>query len=175
MSTSSAYLKKTSSPDMELVRLVAPFEHRGALIDLSLETTALFDCSDADTVIVLASMRDRLRSELGVWLTVSADYSAQLCARDVKTLSHLVALRHVVIHAESRSFAHAEIVRALLTNDEVNFDNELATIRGAYNRPAPPAPLTVWSADGGAITSELETLNIERSVTREAAELTYFS
>jgi hypothetical protein len=106
---------------------------------------------------------------------VNADYSAQLCARDVKTLSHLVALRHVVIEAESRSFAHAAIVRALLTNDEVNFDNELATIRGAYNRPAPPAPLTVWSADDNALTSELATLRFERSAERHGAALTYFS
>jgi hypothetical protein len=160
---------------MELVRLVAPFEHRDALIALSLESTALFDCSDADTVIVAASMRDQLTSEVGVWLKVSADYSAQLCARDVKTLSHLVALHHVVIEAESRSSAHADIVRALLTNDEVNFDNEFAAIRGAYNRPAPPLPVTVWSAEDDTLTSELATMRLERSTARDGAELTYFS
>jgi hypothetical protein len=160
---------------MELVRLVAPLEHRGALVALSLESTTLFECSDADTVIVVASMCDGLTVDVGVWLRVSADYSAQLCARDVKTLSHLVALRHVVIDAESRSFAHAEIVRTLLTNDEVNFDNELATIRGAYNRPAPPSPLTVWSAEGDTLTSEHANLRVERSATRNGAELTYFS
>jgi hypothetical protein len=160
---------------MELVRLVAPLEHRDALVALSLASTALFDCSDADTVITVASLRDRLTTDVGVWLRVSADYSAQLCARDVKTLSHLVALRHVVIDAESRSRAHAEIVRALLTNDEINFTNELVTIRGAYNRPAPPAPLTVWSEEDGTLTSELSTLHAERSTTRDGAELTWYS
>jgi hypothetical protein len=160
---------------MELVRLVASLEHRDALVALSRDSTALFDCGDADTVIVVASLRERLTTEVGVWLRVSADYSAQLCARDVKTLSHLVALRHVVIDAESRSIAHAEIVRALLTNDEVNLDSELATIRGAYNRPAPPAPLTVWSAEDGTLTCETSTLRAERSTSHDGVELTYFS
>jgi hypothetical protein len=160
---------------MELVRLVAPFEQRDALVDVSHEATVLFHCSDADTVIVVASLSERLTTEVGVWLEVSADYSAQLCARDVKTLSHLVSLRHVVIDAPRRSAAHADIVRALLTDDEVNFDNELATIRGAYNRPAPPAPLTVWSAEDGVLTSELGVLHAGRAVTRDGAELTYFA
>jgi hypothetical protein len=160
---------------MELVRLVAPLEQRDALVTLSLESNALFACSDADTVIVVASLRDRLTTDIGVWLRVSDDYSAQLCARDVKTLSHLLALRHVVIDAESRSSAHAEIVRALLTNDEVNFDSELATIRGAYNRPAPPSPLTVWSAEGDTLTSEHAIVRAGRSATRDGAALTYFS
>jgi hypothetical protein len=172
---SSAYPKKIFSPEMELVRLVAPLAHRDALIDLSSESMTLFKCSDADTVVVVASMRDRLATEIGVWLSVGPDYSAQLCARDVKSLSHLVALRHVVIEAESRSFAHAEIVRALLTNDEVNFTNELATIRGAYNRPAPPAPLTVWSAEDGSITSDRAILHAERTAPRDGTELTYFA
>jgi hypothetical protein len=160
---------------MELVRLVAPLERRDALVALSLASTTVFDCSDADTVIVVASLADQLTSEVGVWLRVSADYSAQLCARDVKTLSHLVALRHVVIDAERRSPAHAEVVRALLTNDEINFDNELVSIRAAYNRPAPPEPLTVWSMEGETLTSELSTIRAQRSLSREGAELTYFS
>lgn len=160
---------------MELVRLVAPLEHRDALVTFSLASTTVFDCSDADTVIVLASLRDRLTAEIGVWLRVGDAYSAQLCARDVKTLSHLVALRHVVIEAARHAAAHAEIVRALLTNDEVNFDNELATIRAAYNRPAPPGPITVWCAEDGLLTSELSTLRATRSLAREGAALTYFA
>jgi hypothetical protein len=159
---------------MELIRVVAPLAHRDALVTLSHESATLFECSDADTVIVAASLHDRLTAEVGVWLTVSADYSAQLCARDVKTLSHLVALRHVVIQAETRSFDHAAIVRSLLTDDEVNFDNELATIRGAYNRPAPPAPLTVWSAEQGALTSDLGVVRAGRTESRDGAKLTYF-
>jgi hypothetical protein len=160
---------------MELVRLVAPLAHRDALAALSHESTTIFSCSDADTVITVASMRDQLTTEIGVWLKVSANYSAQLCARDVKTLSHLVSLRHVVVDAETRSVDHAEIVRALLTDDEVNFANELATIRGAYNRPAPPAPLTVWSAEDGTLTSGIATLRIAQAAARDGAELTYFT
>ncbi len=158
---------------MELVRLVAPLAHRDALVVLVTPET-LFRCSDADSVIVTASLRDRLASPLGVWLSVNGDYSAQLCARDVKTLSHLVDLRHVVIEAEERSYLHAEIVRALLTNDEVNFTNELATIRGAYNRPAPPVAVSVWSADDGVLTSGDVSLRAGRTESRGHAELTYF-
>jgi hypothetical protein len=160
---------------MELVRLVAPLSERDALITLSKEATTLFRCSDADTVIVVASLADRLSVDVGVWLFVSASYSAQLCARDIKTLSHLVSLRHAVVEAETGSSEHAEIVRALLTNDEVNFDNELATIRGAYNRPAPPTPVTVWSVEDETLTRGTETLRRQRVESRDGVELTYFA
>ena len=116
-----------------------------------------------------------MRVGVGVWLCASASYSAQLCARDVKTLSHLVALDHVVIEAASGSAEHADIVRALLTNDEVNFENDLATIRGAYNRPAPPTPVTVWSAQEETLTSEAGVLRLQRVESRDALALTYFA
>ncbi len=160
---------------MELVRLDAPLSDRDALITVSLESTTLFSCRDGDTVIVVASLAGRLRVGVGVWLCASASYSAQLCARDVKTLSHLVALDHVVIEAASGSAEHADIVRALLTNDEVNFENDLATIRGAYNRPAPPTPVTVWSAQEETLTSEAGVLRLQRVESRDALALTYFA
>ncbi|MGA7834642.1 MAG: hypothetical protein WCA31_05490 [Acidimicrobiales bacterium] len=159
---------------MELVRLVAPLARRDALVALATPET-LFHCSDADTVIVTASLRDQLRGALGVWLRVSDDYSAQLCARDVKTLSHLVNLRHVAIEAEEKSPLYAEIVRALLTDDAVNFSNEVATIRGAYNRPAPPAPISVWSVDGEVLTNGGASLRARRTNSSRGADLTYFS
>lgn len=159
---------------MELVRLTAPLAKRDALVAAPPSTT-LFQCRDADTVIVVASLAGRLSGEVGVWIEVGDSYSAQLCARDLKTLSHLVALRHAVIEASSRSFAHAEVVRALLSDDEVDFTNEVATIRGAYDRPAPPRPVTVWSFDDGRLTSELGSLSARRSESREGVELTYFS
>jgi hypothetical protein len=159
---------------MELVRLVAPLAERDELVSLVTPET-LIRCSDADTIIVAASLGDQLRGPLGVWLTVSADYSAQLCARDVKTLSHLVDLATVVIEADDRPFLCAEIVRALLTNDEVNFSNDLATIRGAYNRPAPPAPIAVWSFEDGVLASGGVSLRAGRTESRGAVQLTYFS
>jgi hypothetical protein len=160
---------------MELVRLVAPLARRDALIELSKESMTLFRCSDADTVIAISSLRDQLTGEVGVWLKVGTDYPAQLCARDVKTLSLLVDLRHVVIEAHSQSALHADIVRALLTNDEVNFENELATIEGAYNRPAPPAPLTVWSYEDETLTSERVALYVVRVEPFEGLDVAVFA
>jgi hypothetical protein len=160
---------------MELVRLDAPLSDRAALIPLSKESTTIFSCRDGDTVIAVASLADQLNSSVGVWLFASASYQAQLCARDVKTLSHLVSLTHVVIEAPSGSSQHADIVRALLTNHEVNFDNDLVSIRGAYNRPAPPVPITVWSAEGETLTSDAGTLRFQRSETRDGLALTYFA
>jgi hypothetical protein len=160
---------------MELVRLDAPLSDRDALIALSKESMTIFSCRDGDTVIAVASLVDRLSAAVGVWLFPSASYQAQLCARDVKTLSHLVSLTHVVIEAPSGSSQHADIVRALLTNHEVNFDNDLVSIRGAYNRPAPPTPITVWSAEGETLTSDAATLRRQRAESRDGLELTYFA
>ena len=68
-------------------------------------------------------------SPLGVWLELSEDYSAQMAARDVATLSWLVALDTVVVSADDAE-ARAQVVEALLTNDEVNFTNGVATVVG---------------------------------------------
>lgn len=160
---------------MELVRLDAPLSDRAALIALAEASTTIFSCRDGDTVIAVASLADRLTAGVGVWLFASASYQAQLCARDVKTLSHLVLLTHVVIEAESGSSEHADIVRALLTNDEVNFHNDLVSIRGAYNRPAPPTPITVWSVEGATLTSDAGTLRFQRTESRDGLALTYFA
>ena len=44
------------------------------------------------------------------------------------TLSWLVELDHVVVEATNDAEAHADVVRALLTDDEVNFTNDVATL-----------------------------------------------
>lgn len=160
---------------MELVSLVAPFSDRDALVALSQESLVLFRCSDADTVIVASAMREELKAPVGVWLVVSPDYPAQLAARDAKTLSHLVHLSHVVIEALTASNEHAEVVRALLTNAQVDFDNAVASIHAAYNRPAPPSPLTVWSHEVGTLSSDLGVLRATRSEVRGGLQLTYFA
>jgi hypothetical protein len=157
---------------MELVRLVAPLERRVDVARLSKDFTILFQCSNADTVIAMSSMHDEL-DDCGVWLEVNDEYLAQLATRDIKTLSTIVPLRHAVIESP-RAQAHAEVVRALLTNDEVNFTNDAATIRGAYNRPGPPQPLTVWWFDG-ALRSADRGLKVARTETTDVGELTYFS
>jgi len=149
----SAFLRKTSSPEMELTRLTAPLAHLGEAATLVSEKTGpiVIKCSDANSVMAVASLSGQLARPVGVWLEVSSEYSASLAARDVATLSWLIDLEHVVIGAEQLASSHADVVDALLTDDEVNFANEVAVIAKAYNRPAPPKPVTVWSYDGKTV------------------------
>jgi hypothetical protein len=157
---------------MELVRFVAPLERRADVVRLSREFTVLFQCSNADTIITAASLGVDLEN-CGVWLEVSSDYPAQMAARDVKTLSTILPLLHVAI-SSAQATEHAEVVRALLSPDEVNFTNDVATIRGAYNRPAPPRPITVWSYDE-VLRSGDEVLQPSRVEVTDGGELTFFS
>jgi len=110
----------------------------------------LFSCSDADSVMCLASLRGELSSSVGIWLEVGNDYPAALCARDIATLSWLVDLREVVISGDDAD-AQAEVVRAMLSNEEITFSNKVANIVGAYNRPSPPNPIRVWSYENGSL------------------------
>ncbi|MBW4079500.1 MAG: hypothetical protein HIU84_13545 [Acidobacteria bacterium] len=141
-------------------------EHHGAVV---------LDCVDADTVVCAAALKDQWTCATGVWLEVSPGYPAQMCARDIKTLSWLIDLENVVVSAPMDARAHAEVVRALLTNDEVNFSNDVATIVGAYNRPAPTRTVRIWSSDTRVLESEGVVLT-EHSVTRsEIGELTSYA
>jgi hypothetical protein len=152
---------------MALVRLDVRFEDLGALVDDANARHAVVSVIDADSIVALSSLHDALKAPIGVWLEVSEDYSAQMAARDVKTLSWLVSLDTVVVsgpHAE----AGADVLTALLTNDEVNFSNGVATIVGAYNRPAPPRPVTVWSYEGGLLRHGDEVL---RETSKETTAL----
>lgn len=159
---------------MRLVRVVASRTSSIALAEIGDDATPLFQCADGDTAIVLASWRDQLTREVGAWLEVGPEYSAQIAARDVRTLSVLTDLRQVVIAAPDRSSEHADIVRVLLTGEEVNFSNGTATLRHAFSRPAPPKPITVWSYDDKQLTSGDVTLRVvQRDVTHDA-ELMYF-
>ena len=135
---------------MELTRLTVRLAQLESVPDAVAQRSGpvVLSCSDADAVMAAASLRERLRGPLGVWLAVSPDYPAAMAARDVATLSWLIDVEHVVISAPSRVQSHADVVRALLSDDEVNFANDVAVIAHAYNRPAPPRPITVWSFDG---------------------------
>jgi hypothetical protein len=81
----------------------------------------------------------------------------------------------VVISAASSAPSHADVVTALLTDDEVNFANDVATLRGAYNRPAPPRPVAVWSFDGTTIRRDDEALIEQTRVTTDVGEMTSFA
>jgi hypothetical protein len=159
---------------MELVHLAAAESRRDEVVRASFDHLILFQCTDAETVLVAASLVDRVTNDFGVWLSVTSAYPAQLAARDVATLSAIVPLRHVVVQASSHSGEHADVLRALLTNDEVNFTNDVARIAGAYNRPAPPAPVTVWSFDQHRLVNGDDVLAKVRLEESGAGELTYF-
>ena len=98
----------------------------------------------------LSSLREHLVTSVGIWLEVGKDYPGALCARDVATLSWLVDLREVVISGDDAD-AQAEVVRAMLSDEEITFSNKVANIVGAYNRPSPPNPIRVWSYENGSL------------------------
>lgn len=107
-------------------------------------------------VLMAAALAQRVRVG-GVWLAVGPDYPTVLAARDVATLSWLSDIEHVVIDAPS-PLAHVAAMAAMLTNDEITFANDVAQIRHAYNRPAPPRALTLWYVEGDALRSGDERL-----------------
>jgi hypothetical protein len=156
---------------MELVRLVFPFEHRSSAAWLTHELPLLLDCADADTVMVAASLAGDL-DPCGVWLVVSSGYPAQIAARDVATLATMMSLRHVVVESSTPD-EHANVVRALLGDSPVDFANDVATLRGAYNRPTPTSPVTVWSYNGTLRNGEAS-LTLTHGETTGVGELTFF-
>ena len=160
---------------MELVRLDVAFAQLGDVARAAAERSLVLSCADADTVMCAASLRAELHAPIGVWLEISADYPAQLAARDVATLSWLVELDQVVVSAVTNAAEHAEVVRALLTNDEVNLANDVATIVKAYNRPAPPRDVRVWSWDGVELRSEEHLLTLRSLAAGDVGEVATFA
>jgi hypothetical protein len=158
---------------MTLVRLDVRFDVLDSLVDEINSRHLIISLSDADPIVALGSLHDRVTGPLGVWLELSKEYSAQMAARDVATLSWLVPLETVVVSGE-KAEASAQVVEALLTDDEVNFANDVATIVGAYNRPAPPRPIAVWSWDGTLLRHGNETLRIVSSESSDLGVTTRF-
>jgi hypothetical protein len=158
---------------MALVRLVTTLARLDEVAKRANTTPIVLEVRDADTVISAASLKDRLSAPLGVWLSLSNDYLAQLAARDVATLSWLIEL-DVVVVSGAEAVQGAEVVRALLSDDEVNFANDVATLRGAYNRPAPPRPVSVWSWDGEALRNAQIEWHVASSSTDELGEFTTY-
>jgi hypothetical protein len=158
---------------MALVRLDVRFDMLDALARHTDDHRVVVSVIDADTVVALGSLHDRLGGPVGVWLTLSRDYAAPMAARDVKTLSWLVSLDTVVVSGPNAQ-SSAQVLEALLTNDEVNFTNGVATLVGAYNRPAPPVPVAVWSFDGTSLRRGDETLREASSASTHAFDtITY--
>ena len=126
--------------------------------------------SDADTVVALAGVCEGWSGSWGVWLRAHEGYGAGMIARDVKTLSTLLQVDHVVIDAATHARAHAEVVAALLSDDEVTLHNDVARITRAFNRPAPARPVHVWHVDDGVVSDDVRVLR--RTSVR--ANVTYF-
>jgi hypothetical protein len=126
--------------------------------------------SDADVVVALAGACDGWSGSWGVWLRAHEGYGAGMIARDVKTLSTLLQLDHVVIDAAADAAAHAEVVAALLSDDEVTLHNDVARITHAFNRPAPVRPVHVWHVDDGVLSDGVRVLR--RASTR--ANVTFY-
>ena len=160
---------------MELVHLAACLDRLGDVVDRAAHSAVVFSCSTGDTVIAAAALEGRLRGPIGIWLEVSQDYPAQMAARDIATLSHLIELDQVVIASHSLADERAEVVRVLLTEGEVNFSNAAATLTGAYNRPAPPHPITVWSFDGHVLRSPSNVLVCAATSSDDVGETTTFA
>lgn len=160
---------------MTLVRLDAAFARLGEVANFAATQRVVYSCADANTIMCSASLRGDLQEPLGVWLDVGPDYPAQMAARDVKTLSWIIHLDQVVISAVHDAEQHADVVRALLTNDEVNFTNDVASLSGAYNRPAPPRPLTVWSWDGTELRVNEELLRCQSSEVVDLGTMSTFA
>lgn len=126
---------------------------------------------DADPVVAVAGACVDWPGSRGLWLRASEDYSAGLIARDVKTLSYLLELDHLVVEAGRDAHLHAEVVAALLSDERVTLHNAVATITDAYNRPAPPRTITVWSAQDEVLRHDSTILEARRS----SGAVTYFS
>jgi hypothetical protein len=108
---------------------------------------------NADPVIFLASRGDLNDHPWGLWLSVGPDYPVQVAARDVKTLSHLINLCDVVLVAGEHGAQYARVMSELLSDAVVSIETPVATLVNAVNRPAPPAPLTVWHVEDGQALS----------------------
>jgi hypothetical protein len=163
---------------MELVHLRLEQAALADLDDLDTERGTLrivVSCSDATTVVAVAAHADHLDGPIGVWLEVDDGYPAQLCARDVATLSWLVHLDVVVVAAASLASQHAQVVEALLSDDEVTIHNDVANVVGAYNRPAPPRPVEVWSFDGTELRLGTRALRALATVPRRGGLATTYA
>ena len=133
---------------MELLHLATMLERvehvAGFVADQN--ATVVLSCENANVIIVAAALETMWAAPIGVWLEVGSGYAASLAARDVATLSWLVPLDHVVVHGPDAR-EQAQILETLLTNEQVTIANDVATIKGAYNRPAPPRAVRVWHVD----------------------------
>lgn len=158
---------------MELRRLDASLATRGAIAaDLgSLPGPVVVRLADADVAVAAPTLG---AARLGVWIAVSPDRPAGLVARDVKTLAHLLELTDVVVEGPDAPH-QARVVEALLTDDPVTLATPVAELVDAYNRPAPPRPVAVWSYDGATLARDGVALRATSTTPVASGTVTVFS
>jgi len=160
---------------MELRRLdvaVGDLE-RVAEVARSLAGPLVLSSSDGAAAVLAAALSHEAPG-LGVWLDLDDGYGAPMAARDVATLSWLTTLEHVVVDGANAPEL-AAVLAAMLTDEAVDLDSPVATLRGAYNRPAPPAPVTLWWAHGDEVTCATRTLVRRDAHVTPAGELTLYA
>jgi NADPH-dependent 2,4-dienoyl-CoA reductase/sulfur reductase-like enzyme len=158
---------------MAMIRLEGSLSRRDQISAVVAANSDVILLAGAAPPLMLASLSGGVAPR-GLWLVVDGDYPAPLAARDVATVSWLTNLEHVVIEGENAA-AQAAVVAALLTNDEVNFANEVVTLRGAYNRPAPPRPITLWHATPETIIAGETRLALTARRSSAAGELSDYA
>lgn len=137
-------LEESSDPVMVHFHVtVEEFEELPAVVSGD-DAILVITVRDASTITFLAAMADRLYAHVAPGLVCDENYPPQLMARDIATLSQIMEIHHVVLEGES-AVEDAAVIRALLVDEEVDFANARATVRGAFNRPAPPHPITIWT------------------------------
>ncbi len=79
---------------MTLVRLDVRFVALDALVEEANRRHVVVALTDADTIVTLGSLHDRLTKPLGVWLELSEDYSAQMAGARRRDTELAGAARH---------------------------------------------------------------------------------
>ncbi len=134
----------------------------------------LLEVKGGDAVMVLASMPQGFTFDVGLWWCVDQDHPAALLARDLSTLSHLRRLSRIVVESDNARL-QAEVVSALLSDREVNFSNGAATLRRAYNRPAPAHPIEVGYCERDEVRLAKETLRVHSREPRPWGEIVTYA
>ena len=98
-------------------------------------------------------------------------------------LADVVALTsrwHVLFQCSDAASAtlareRAALLVAMLSDDRIDLRNDAATIVGAYNRPAPPSPITVWGWDGTVLAGAEGERRVTSSTLVDGLEVTTFA
>jgi hypothetical protein len=96
------------------------------------------------------------RGPIAIFQPVGGEVATSLVARDIKTVSWLAELVGAVLWSDDGEIeAHASIVAALTTRDDVTISSPAGQLAGAWNRPLPPRELTLWATSDDPTDDEM--------------------